>query len=205
MAPKSYKLYYFDARGRAEVSRLIFAAAGQKYEDIRLTGEQWGAEKPKTPNGQLPVLEIDGKKYSQSIAIANYLAKEFGFYGKTTEDGLKIDQVVQTAADFLAAASKSYFEKDEAKKAELLKNVKEVEAPKYLAFFEKLLKESGTGHFVGSTLTLADINFYDLAYAFTQRGVWKLDGYPLLQALYKKVESNDKIKAYLAKRKQTDM
>jgi glutathione S-transferase len=34
----SYKLYYFNAKGRAEVSRLLFVAAGVKYEDVRVEG-----------------------------------------------------------------------------------------------------------------------------------------------------------------------
>ena len=37
------KLIYFDGRGRGELSRLILSAAGQKFEDVRLTFEQWGA------------------------------------------------------------------------------------------------------------------------------------------------------------------
>jgi hypothetical protein len=36
-----YKLHYFHSRGRAEPTRLIFAAAGVKYEDIRYTSEEW--------------------------------------------------------------------------------------------------------------------------------------------------------------------
>ena len=40
-----YKLYYFDARGRAEVVRLSFVAANMEYEDIRLTREEWVKEK----------------------------------------------------------------------------------------------------------------------------------------------------------------
>jgi len=42
----TYKLTYFNARGRAEIIRLIFAAAGEKYEDIRLDNDQWAALKP---------------------------------------------------------------------------------------------------------------------------------------------------------------
>ncbi|CAF4284080.1 unnamed protein product, partial [Rotaria sp. Silwood2] len=53
----TYKLYYFNARGRAEVSRLIFAAAGQKYEDIRYERDQWPSHKSEMPLGQIPVLE----------------------------------------------------------------------------------------------------------------------------------------------------
>ncbi|CAF4653948.1 unnamed protein product, partial [Rotaria sp. Silwood2] len=56
----TYKLYYFNGRGRAEVSRLIFAAAGQKYEDIRYERDQWPSHKSEMPLGQIPFLEFAG-------------------------------------------------------------------------------------------------------------------------------------------------
>lgn len=37
----TYKLTYFDLRARAEIIRLVFAAAGVDYEDVRLEAEQW--------------------------------------------------------------------------------------------------------------------------------------------------------------------
>ncbi|EDV18623.1 uncharacterized protein TRIADDRAFT_34904 [Trichoplax adhaerens] len=37
----NYKLIYFNSRGRAEVTRYLFAAAGVEYEDVRVTGEEW--------------------------------------------------------------------------------------------------------------------------------------------------------------------
>ena len=39
----NYKLHYFNGRGRAEISRLIFAAAGVNYDDHRI--EDWPSEK----------------------------------------------------------------------------------------------------------------------------------------------------------------
>ena len=44
MAPK-LKLTYFDGRGRAEISRLVLAAAKRKFEDNRIGFEDWPALK----------------------------------------------------------------------------------------------------------------------------------------------------------------
>jgi glutathione S-transferase len=38
-----YVLHYFDGRGRAELTRLIFAAAGLQYTDNRV--KDWPAKK----------------------------------------------------------------------------------------------------------------------------------------------------------------
>jgi hypothetical protein len=43
----TYKLHYFNGYGRAVISRLIFAAAGQKFEDIRYQHNGWLSQKLK--------------------------------------------------------------------------------------------------------------------------------------------------------------
>ena len=43
-AMSTYKFYYFNARGYGEVSRIIFAQADVKYEDIRFEGDQFKKE-----------------------------------------------------------------------------------------------------------------------------------------------------------------
>lgn len=41
-----YKLTYFNLRGRAEISRYLFAYAGKKYEDYRIEAADWPKIKP---------------------------------------------------------------------------------------------------------------------------------------------------------------
>ena len=45
MAPK-IKLVYFNAEGRAELTRMILAQAGVEFEDVRVKREDWPAMKP---------------------------------------------------------------------------------------------------------------------------------------------------------------
>ena len=41
----TFRLTYFNMRGRAELSRWIFAAAGQDYEDVRIERDRWSQMK----------------------------------------------------------------------------------------------------------------------------------------------------------------
>jgi len=70
----TYKLYYFNGRGRAEISRLIFAAAGQKFEDNRYEREEWPSHKAEIPLGQTAVLEFDSVQLPQTLSIARFLS-----------------------------------------------------------------------------------------------------------------------------------
>jgi len=197
-----YKVHYFNGKGRAEMIRLVLTAAGQKFEDIRIDGD-WAERKQNYPFGQLPVLEVDGKMYGQSVACANFIAKEFGLYGKTNVDGVMIDQVVGLLQDFFQAAIKFFFEKDEAKKAELKQNFQEKECPKFYGNFETMLKNNGTGFFVGSEMSLADIVVFDMASGMLQSTLPPMDGFPLLKALTDKIGEVESIKAYVAGRPDT--
>ena len=44
----TYKLTYFDIRGKAEPARLVFAQVGVPYEDIRIRQDKWTEMKPST-------------------------------------------------------------------------------------------------------------------------------------------------------------
>ena len=72
-----YKLNYFNGRGRAELIRLVFAAAGQKYEDHRIEKEQWPELKAKTPFGQAPWLEIHDNGHVTVLAQSVTIGKRY--------------------------------------------------------------------------------------------------------------------------------
>jgi glutathione S-transferase len=77
----NYTLNYFNGRGRAELTRLIFTAAGAAFTDNRIA--DWPATKDQSPLGQLPYLAVDDVKLPQSIAIARFAAREFNLAGRT--------------------------------------------------------------------------------------------------------------------------
>ena len=58
------------------------------------------ALKPTLPYGQLPVLEYKGTTICQSMAIARFLANEFGMAGDTAIEKAQADEVVDAVSDF---------------------------------------------------------------------------------------------------------
>lgn len=52
------------------------------------------------PMGQMPVLEVDGRRVHQSISMARYVAKRVGLAGDSDWESLIIDTAVDTVNDF---------------------------------------------------------------------------------------------------------
>lgn len=202
MANSKIKLTYFNFTGRAECIRLVLIYGGKEFDDCRIPREKWPEIKPTSPFGQVPFVEIDGKAYGQSMAIAKYFARECGLYGETNLDGLRIDQMCMLTDDFIQKVVEIFRESDVAKKAEIEKKVKEEHAPTFLAFLEKLCQESSGAFFLGDCVTLADIVIYDICTGFLRDYIsHELDKFTRVKKIAEQVGSNDRIKAYAAKQK----
>ena len=55
--------------------------------------------KPSLPFGQLPVLEINGDTIGQSMAIARFLANQYGIAGSSGLVKAQVDEVVDVMND----------------------------------------------------------------------------------------------------------
>ncbi|CAH1794689.1 unnamed protein product [Owenia fusiformis] len=159
----TYKLTYFNGRGFGEITRMIFKQAGVEFEDVRLERDEWTKMKEKggTPFGQLPILEVDGKVLSQSLAIARFAARETGLQGKTSFDQAIAESAVEAVSEVFRAQITAHFEKDEAKKAVLQEKFNTETRP---AFHSNMSKLIAGDWIVGNSVTWADLlllNYFD--------------------------------------------
>ena len=201
----TYKLTYFNVRGRAETIRFIFAQAGVDYEDNRVAGEEWVKFKPTTPYGSLPVLEVDGKMLAGSEGIARFLGERFGLAGSNDFENADIASIIDTAGDLAKKLVAAHFEKDETKKAELQKEMGEVVFPKFMGIFEKLINANGTpeGWVYGSKVTYADLTLYNV-FDWVKDVPNLFDKYPGIQKMRKSVAELPNVAKWIATRPKTD-
>ncbi|KAL9962484.1 hypothetical protein ACROYT_G031589 [Oculina patagonica] len=211
-----YQLYYFDVRGAGEVCRLAFAAANVEFEDIRFSvagdREEWQKEKAsgRPPLGQVPfIVTPEGKVLGQSSAITKYICKQAGLSPTDSFDEALADMITDGIADLKSGLGKIHFERDEAKKEELTKDMLENTLPTRLQKFETILKDrnEGKGFFVGDKLSYPDIDFFDLMNIFTRGEPTvpeQLHKFPLLVEHYKRVLEVPGIKAWVEKRPKSD-
>ncbi len=86
----TYRLHYFPESGNSYKLALMLTLCGQRFEPIWTDfggGETRTAEwrERVNPMGEIPVLEIDGERLTQTAPILLKLAKDYGKFGATTE------------------------------------------------------------------------------------------------------------------------
>ncbi|KAJ8044172.1 S-crystallin SL11 [Holothuria leucospilota] len=207
----SYKLISFDGKALAEVVRYLMELKGIKYEDRRIQKEAWPDLKPKTPLGQLPVLEIDGIQYPHSHAMYRYLAREYDFYGSSSKEQLEIDVVCETVDDIWPEFYKIFNAEGDEKKNELRKKLADDGAMKLITNLEKLLKKNnnGSGWFIGKKVTLADVMAFNIIYDFLpavleiKEGEFDLKEHDVLKAFVDRFKAQDKIADWIKRRPKT--
>ena len=154
-----YTLHYFAGNGRAVVARAILSYVKADWTNDLINKEDW----PKLKQSglcefeQVPVLEVDGKKYCESQAINLYLAETFNLLGKDVEENYQINNLLMSFDDFNKPIYEYFRCTDECKKTEL-QNAALDKLKFFLGKFEKRYLDLGKGkYFLGEKFTLADI------------------------------------------------
>lgn len=161
-------LHYFNQRGRAEIVRLVCAYGRVPLEEVEEPlGRAFLARKPAFPCGQLPMMEIQGKMYSQSMALARYAARQVGLYPRGDDlAALKVDMVLDACADIhLPVLRATFNERDPESRAKQCKFLVKHTLPGILrGMHERIGGDSGDdGPFIlGQTLSVADIALFDV-------------------------------------------
>jgi glutathione S-transferase len=86
----SYRLHYFPESGNSYKLALMLTLCGQTFEPV---WTDFGGGVTRTPEwrrdvnpmGEIPVLEVDGERLTQTAPILLMLAKQFGQFGGETE------------------------------------------------------------------------------------------------------------------------
>ncbi|KAL7754237.1 hypothetical protein RI367_000218 [Sorochytrium milnesiophthora] len=203
MAP-TYKLYYFNFTGMAEVARLTLVLAGADWDNALPTVRNWKEEKDKTPFGQVPVLIIreggEETHLAQSQAITRYIAARHDIAPRDELQRALADSVTETITDFRAKLLPValWLEGDELEQAK--KEMRETVAPAFIKYMTRILQQNGSrGIFVGDKIGVPELSLYYLM-SVTPEGVpgsFTHENAPEVVKVYEAVHNNERIKAYL--------
>lgn len=155
------RLSYFDFPfWRAEASRIALHMGKIPFEDHRPGRDSFRAMKAsgELPFGQLPVLDVDGQRIAQSVAIARFCGKLAGLYPDQPIDAARADELMETANQITYLFAPSMREKDPTKKADLRQELGSKTLPHWLTMLEQRAATNTPGPFlVGQKLSVADL------------------------------------------------
>ena len=213
-----YELYYWPGiQGRGEFVRLALEDAGADYVDVARKAGGVAAimrllegARTKHPAFAPPFLKAGARIIGQTANILLFLGPRHGLTPRGEEGRLWTHQLQLTIADLVAEvhdthhpiAAGLYYEDQRPAAKRRAADFARNRAPKFLAYFERVLERSGGPYLNGRASTYVDLSLFQavqgLRYAFP-RGKRRLEcKIPRVVALQDRVAARPRIAAYLA-------
>jgi glutathione S-transferase len=217
-----YELYYWPGiQGRGEYVRLAMEDAGADYDDVARSANGMSAmmriiEGGDTPPFAPPFLKAGKLVIGQTANILLYLGARHGLAPKADAGKLWVHQLQLTIADFVLEAHDThhplgpslYYDDQRAPAKRRTEEFWKERVPKYLGYFEGLLKASGGAYVTGRRITYVDLSLFQivagLRYAFPKRMKGFEREIPGLLELHDRVAGRPNIKAYLASERRIE-
>jgi glutathione S-transferase len=212
-----YQLFYWpEIQGRGEFVRLALEDAGAAYDDVarkpggenRMMAMMNGRD--KHPPFAPPFLKAGKLVIAQAAEILFYLGPRLKLAPRDEAGRLWLHQLQLTVTDFVKEVHDThhplggelYYEDAKPEAKRFTENFLGERAPKYLGYFEKVLKKSGGAYALGRKVTYMDLSLFQLVeglrYAFPQ-AVRRIEReVPRVVAVHDKVKERERIKKYLA-------
>jgi len=197
----TYRLTYWNKRGRGEQVRLLLQELGESYEDVYIDRQKLLELKKLGAKvlyfGSIPMLEDGDFRLCQAPVILSYLARKHGLAPESRKGAAKADALVLGAEDlriqYFGLFGPGAAEKQRAFVDGQLRT-------RWLPSFEGHLEINDSDrYFVGSSLTHADVAVWDV---FDSLSTWvsgvALDDYPRLQAFQRAFAERPRIASYLS-------
>ena len=209
-----YKLYYWpEIQGRGEFIRLALEFADADYVDVLRVSKKFSFPAHPAPFA-LPCLVAGKLVISQTANVLQYLGPHLGLAPKDEAGRLLAHQLQLTIADWLTEVHDSHHpigsglyykeQKREAKRrsADFLAT----RLPKYLEYFEGVLRRSAGGYLLGRTLTYPDLSLFQvvagLRYAFPRATARLQKRYPRIAAVHHLIQTHPRLAAYFSSKRR---
>jgi len=211
-----YALYYWPGiQGRGEYVRLALEDAGADYDDVARSTNGMSAmmrmmEGGDTPPFAPPFLKAGKHVIGQTANILLYLGARHGLAPKAATGKLWVHQLQLTITDLVLEVHDThhplgpslYYEDQRAAAKKRTDEFWEQRVPKYLGYFEGLLRGSGGAYLTGRRVSYVDLSLFQivegLRYAFPKRMKAFEREIPGLVELRDRVAIRPNIKAYLS-------
>jgi len=213
-----YQLFYWPGiQGRAEFVRLALEDAGAAYDDVargktgmsRMMAMMNGG-RDKRPPFAPPFLKSGKLVIAQVANILFYLGPRLKLAPRDEATRLWLHQLQLTVTDFVKEihdthhplGGEFYYEDAKPEAKRFTGNFLKSRAPKYLGYFETVLKKSGGPYVLGAKLSYVDLSLFQLVeglrYAFPKAAARIERKIPNVVAVHGRVAKRPRVKAYLA-------